>query len=102
MTHHFETMTAENTVIVDVTGKPIPGAAFDPSEYDRRYLMGLPTNNGAAYGVLHRVSDGAPVAVSPARGVGASIWTGSSWRQVIRFGPGTSEAFLFWAFAVSP
>lgn len=101
MTHHFEPMTAENTVIVDVTGKQIPDATFDPSDYDRRYLMGLPSGAGAVLGVLHRTADGAPVAVAPMAHIGRCLYLPDGWRQVIRFGPGTSEEFLFWAFAVS-
>ena len=100
MNTYFEPMTSKNTVIVDVKGNLVPGATFVPAECDHRYLIALPVDNGNPLGFLRRASDGGPVIVAPAVSVGDNISLPNGWRRVLRYGPGTAESLLIWAFVV--
>lgn len=97
---YFEPMTSKNTVIVDVNGNLIASATFDPTEYDHRHLIAIPGDNGNLLVLLRRSNDGVPVMVAPAVSVGGNISLPNGWRRVLRYGPGTTESFLIWAFVV--
>lgn len=100
MNAYLEPMTSKNTVIVDARGNLIPGRTFIPTEVDHRYLITLPVDNEKVLGILRRKSDGGAVTVAPAVAIGGNISLPNGWRRVLRYGPGTSELFLLWAFVV--